>query len=402
MDSWWETPLCSGFLRNIVDEIWSGQFVLAFLPKHTPCGFISELKLISELRDIKSFKRINLKLCNLNDPFPIETLLHAHFHLGESDIFVGRRVFDIFNTTEVGISNLIIFENLSVPLLKSFKEFLEEYRLFSIKRVSSHRHKILVILDPNQFKSSDFAGEAGISKIHFEGIFDRLDQTLALRYLTELNLGYITPYIENLIVSLSQFDYTFSETLCGHMNLLENFREICLNHAKTNGWNKVEYIPTNLLSDKDYWLRWAKGIAEKKNGEIFYHSGYLIIHEKILEINKRIWQVGLEILLPMVENMRQKILNCPKFIFPVEFYNEKTKVLIEDKFEFEIGDIFFLWKNFQIRFIGFSRIEKEQLFNFINLCKTIRNDLSHLRIPQTYDITQFYNEYNKVDNILKS
>ena len=58
----------------------------------------------------------------------------------------------------------------------------------------------------------------------------RFEET-ALRYILRLDFGDITPYIENLITTLSQFDYGFSEMLCHFDNLLEDCRDICLEHA---------------------------------------------------------------------------------------------------------------------------------------------------------------------------
>ena len=399
MNSWWETPLCAGFLKTICDEIWSGKIVLIFLPHHTPKGFFPELKTTFANRDIKSITRINLEQCDADEPYIIERTIHSGFHLEEFERFVPSRVEEIFNCPEVGVSNLIIFEKLSQPLLKSFKEFLNEYTRLVNKKSSIHHHKILVILDPNQFHSSDFPAEPGISKILYEGVFDKLDQSLALRYLMKLDSGDITPFIENLIASLSQFDYSFSQILCEEENLLDRLLDICFKYANTKEWEKVKYIPANFLSDNEYWSRWAMGIADKKNGEVLYHSGYLILKEKTLEVNNRIWQVGIEILLPLIETIRLKILKCPRLTFPQSIYIKSTGEHIKDKFKYEIGEILFLCQKREIQFNGISKTEKDRLLYVITLAKTIRDELAHVKIPQTSDITQFYNECHKIDTI---
>lgn len=401
MDSWWETPLCTGFLKTIVDEIWSGKIVLLFLPTHTPKGFFPKLKSSFANRDIKSMTRINLEGCDNTKSFPVEEMIHSCFHLDELDRFIPARVDGIFSCPEVGVSNLIIFEKLTPARLHHFKEFLAEFTRFSNKKSSLHHHKILVILDPNQFRSAEFPAEPGISKILYEGIFDKLDQQLALRYLVKPDSGDSTPFTENLISSISQFDYNFSETLSEQKNLLDYLKDICFQYANQNGWDNIKYIPTHTLTDHEYWSRWAMGIADKKNGEIIYHSGYLVLKDKTMEVDNRIWQVGIEILLPLIETIRLKILKCQKLTFPKSIHNKKTGETIEDKFNFEIGEILFLWQKNEIRFNGVSRLEKERLFHLLNLAKTIRDELAHVKIPPISDIIHFYEEYHQIEAVFK-
>ena len=402
MDSWWETPLCSRFLKSIIDEVWAGQIVLVFLPKHIPEGFYSGLKIALKLRDINSFEKIDLNNCANDIPYPIESLIHTQFNLDEQETFVGKRVNDIFSFLEARSSQVIIFENLPKLFLEKFKGFIEEYRRFSIQKALGNRHKIIVLLDPEIVKSNDFAGEAGIVKILFQGVFSKLDHYFGLRFYLDFNIGDITPLVENMISSLAQFDFILVEKLCNCEDLIEHYSDYLKDYAEQNHWGNIKFKPINQLTDDELWERWAKGILDKKSNTVIYHSAFLKIHEKDPELKRRIWHSGVEILLPMIEDSRNNILSCSKLVFPFKFLNEKTNEIKTNKFDFEVGEIYYMMNKREIQFKGFSGSEIPRILNFVELCKTIRNDLAHLRIPQKNDITKFYREFYSIDEILSS
>ena len=74
--------------------------------------------------------------------------------------------------------------------------------------------------------------------------------------------------------------------------------------------------------------------------------------------------------------------------------------LKSNKYDFEIGDILMMLNTNQIQFKYIPTYEKAKIKQFIILCKTIRDDLAHLKIPKTYDIVSFKNSISTIQNII--
>jgi len=402
MNSWWETPIYSNFLESIKDDIWSGKIVLAFLPKHTPPNFISALQSKLELKDKFYFERINLAECVENLSNPIESFLFSHFGLDTNmDTYIPKSASAIFSEVDSGSNKLFVFENLSASMADLFKRFLVDVGHFLTSLPLINRHKILIILDASNFNNLIFTSESGISKILFQGVFDKLNHTIGVRYYYKFENGVFTSLIENLIASLSCYDVRLIEKLIESDDIIEEFQDCLLNFANEHGWESIKFKRVEDLSDSEIWERWSLGLLEIKSDKPIYHSAYLKIHSKEAELNRRIWLSFTEILLPVIEEIRDNILKSDKFDFNPKFQNNITGEIITDKNDLEIGEICFYISRREIVLKSIPYAEKAKIIEFVNICRSIRNDLSHLKIPETKNIKRFYNEYEEVCKLME-
>ncbi len=403
MNSWWETPIYSNFLESIKDEIWSGKIVLAFLPKHTPPNFISALHSKLELKDKFYFERINLAECVDNVPYPVESFLFSHFGLDtEMDSYIPKSASAIFSELDSGSNKLFVFDNISAQIAEKFMGFLIDSGRFLTSIPLINRHKILVILDPSNYNNLNFMSESGIAKILFQGIFDKLNHTLGIRYYYKYDNGVFTNLIENLIASLSCHDIRLIESLLDCDDLIEEFQDCLLNFAKEQGWDRIKFKKVENLTGSEIWERWSLGLLEIQKDKPIYHSAYLKIHQKEAELNRRIWMSYTEILLPVIEEIRDNILKSDKFIFNPTFHNKITGEIITDKNDLEMGELcFYINRRREIVLKSIPVAGKDRIIEFVNICRSIRNDLAHLRIPETRNIKLFYNEYEEICKMME-
>jgi len=403
MDSWWEIPLCARFLDMVKEEIFSGKIVLTFLPKHTPSGFIPELKRACEKKQNIQIRKINLNDCDLSDKKPVESMLFNLFDLDKNtNVFIRKSASEIFKNVDFNPTQVFVFENLQHELLDHFKEFLIDLGRYHAGTSIISRHRFLVIIDPSNFKHDDFMFESGIQKVHYQGIFGKLENLLGCKIFFNQNNELIDSLLNNIIASISKFDVRLMKALSQCDNFLENYPEALLKFAEKNEWNQIKFIEPEKMTDEEKWLRWAEGILDFEGDKVIYHSAYLHIHKKNDDLEKRAWVSGLEILLPLIEEFRQRVLKCNKFVFPFKHQNKNTGELIENKQDFEIGDICYLLQKREVKFRGFSGTEIKKLVQYIELNKDIRNALAHLELPNANKIKKFFHEYDEVDELLNS
>jgi hypothetical protein len=401
MNSWWETPLHSKFLDGIGEVIDDGNIALIYTPLHMPESFLSQLKITLNKDEHVSFEKINLLDCDVEEEKPIESLLFSNFELDtNTENFIPKTAAAIFNKIELDDNDVLVFENLPTSLLSDFKVFIIDLGRYLSRKTIYDRQKIIVILDPNEFKENDFANESGIYKVYFQGCYDKLDYTLGLRYYYNYYADNFTLLNENIIASISSFDIRLIDELIECDNLMEDYPQILCEYAKENQWEDTNFKELDKLTEVEVWERWAKGIIEIKDNIKVYHSAFLKMHNKDLELSKRVWGAGVEILIPLIEELRIKILNCKNIYFPDYYSDTRTGEVKDDKMDLEIGEICFFVNRSSIKLRWFSVSEKDSLKKYINLCRTIRNDLSHLRMPVASDVNQFIKDYDSNSNLL--
>jgi hypothetical protein len=322
----------------------------------------------------------------------------------KTDSFIPKRVPDIFKhipTSESKHQIVYVFENLSHVILEKFKDFLSNLGRYFTSITENERQKIIILIDPEKINPNIFNTEPGTSKHLLKGVICPLDQSLAIKYYFGCNGNHVNVLLENLIMSLSQFDYKLTEDLCNCKDILEDFPHKLREFAIVRDWGKIQYKREDDLNEDEVSQLWSKGILDKPNGKLVYHSSFLKIHNKENELRKRVWNSAIQILLPLIEEFRSAFINSNKVKFPFNFYNEKKNRIIEDINEFEISDIVFLINKNQIVFNTIYTSEKKKLKEFAKLCREIRNSLSHLEVPENYLIKSFFNEKDDVMQILE-
>jgi len=402
MNSLWDTPSCSLFAKRVANEIWQGKIVLVFLPAHAPQGFLTKLKIeLSKGEDIL-YAKFDLSECDSTETKPVESLLHNHYLLDKNnETYIYKKASSIFSSVNCELCQILVFEKLSEFLLPKFKEFLIELGRYLAGIPEVNRHKILVVIDPNKCRFDDFPAESGIIKFKFEGIVDKLDLALSIRYFFGSNKQNQNPLFESIIISLSKFDLNLSEKLWESNNILENYNQKLQQFAESNKWQDIKFKNQDQLTETEKWQLWALGILDRIDGTTIYHSAFLKIHNKQNELDKCLWLSGLQILLPLIEEFRMKIISSKNLQFPRWHKNGKTGEVTENKEDFEIGDICFMLNISKIKTYNMSAFEKLKLKAFISLCRDIRNDISHLRMSEANKNLQFFADKESVELILE-
>lgn len=402
MNSLWETPSCSEFLDNIKKEIWSGNIILVFLPKHSPVNFLSELKMRLGKDGSISYEKINLQEADQSEERPLESLFYSQFELGNNvNTVIPKRVSEIFKHIPCNPTQVFILEKLSVDLLPKFIDFLTILGKHFTSIPDHQRHKIVAVIDPEVINPNTFKAEPGTSKHILKGLICPLNQALALRFYFDFNVKKQNPLSENLVISLAQFDYNLAEDLCGCDDFLEEYSFSLTKYASDREWAAIRYKKEDDLNEAEVHHLWAKGIIDIRNEKLIYHSAFLKIHNKELELKKRIWHSGIQILLPLIEEFRSKLLSSKKIILPSKWKNEMKDITIVDKNEFEISDIVYIIKRGQMRSPLLKTNDGWKIKNFATLSWNIRNDLSHLKFPPNQDIKSFFRDWDNVMRILE-
>jgi len=400
MNSWWETPSNSDFLRHIVDESWFGNIVLVYTPEHTPAGLISALRREFNKRDVKNIERLNLKNCNSQNLFEVENIIYDHFALSSENNYVAKNIKDIFENLKKHEIGALFFENIPSQFKIQFGTFIDALRRYLLNINTFEKPKIICFIDPRNILYNDIPGEVGIVKILYQKVFDKLDNLFGLKYFLDKKDTKCFE-LNNLVTSyISVFDYTLIEELSELPNFFFGDISFLDNYIEKEEWEKFSFKPIERLTDAEVWERWANGILEKKNDQIIYHAAFLKAKGKVEEIYKRIWNAELEIIIPLIENIRFLLIENRKIVFPDNFINKKTGLTKSDKHEFEIGEISYLMDSYKIKFIHFSSLEKKEIKDFVSACKSIRNDLSHIRNLNKDDLELFFKNYNGTSALL--
>lgn len=396
MDSFWNAPSCNNFLHNIANDLWAGNIVLVYLPKHTPPNFKSALKQVMAKNQSLGFDLISLANLNPSAFKPIESLIYNHYELDQkTESHIDKTVHTIFSIIPHEINKLIIIEDVLSESSSLFTKFLIDLSKHNLSIPPIKRHKILVILDPSRTVNDQIPLEPGISKHFYRDLLTELDLSLSLHFYLRIDITPLSSLNESILVALSRFDFQLFELLSYSKNLLQDYFKLLHDYSSQKEWHAIPFVPLDKLTEADYWLRWSLGILDFDNDIPQYSPAYLAQHDKIKQLNSIIWLAIFKVLTPLIEQARILILESPKIVLPFKFQKTSGE-LKEDKYEFEIGDIYRMYCQHQITFKQISSTERHEIFNFISLCRSLRNDLSHLKIPE---LTQVENLYKKLPSI---
>lgn len=397
MDSWWEIPSLDNYLAQLVQKLWGGNIVLVFLPEIIPLDFFSEFKEKCKRCNITEFAVIDF---NGDESLNPAKVLHDYFELGEAETFVPKNIGAIFDNIKKSSQRLIVLQNFSKVNQKEFLSFMDDLFHYNKNVELTNRDKILVIIDNGSYKPSDFKPEPFVQKEIFSQVIDELTQLNSLRYYIKYKHESLGHLYESIIISLAIFDSWITERLVECSSLLDDYEKVLKEYAHEKKWQSISFKSKDTFSEKEKWDGWAKGILDFENNDIVYHSAYLQINSFEKEVKKRIWKSCSRNIIPLIEDIRNKLVISNKTEFTRGAYLINPKELKKDKDEFEIGDIAYCVNTKLINIKCADNSKRKRIIDLINLCKDIRNEVSHLKIPERNKIESFYKELKYIDDIL--
>ena len=98
---------------------------------------------------------------------------------------------------------------------------------------------------------------------------------------------------------------------------------------------------------------------------------------------------------------RQLILFYQNKVIYQDYYRDKhTGENNKNKMDLEIGDICHFINIHKIKIRSLSVTDKDHIKKYVDLCRDVRNDLSHLSMPIADDINLFIGDYDKIIKLL--
>ena len=124
---------------------------------------------------------------------------------------------------------------------------------------------------------------------------------------------------------------------------------------------------------------WAKGILQRYENEVVYHSGWLAGNALSDELDRRLWTAQVQVIFPLIEHVRRKT---------IEKYKKRLRCEIDDPYELEIKEVRY----------HLSKIEDvpKSILRQVDHAYDFRNALAHLKsltIEQILGFEPFLDAY---------
>lgn len=403
MDNWWQTPSLSRFIGQLVESLWRGQIVLLFTPKRVPSDFIQEFKARCRTNDISDFETLDF---GQNSSNPLD-VIYDHFSLGELETYVPKNIHDVFGHIPASISTLLIFKGLKLEEAekKGFTEFmghLSHYYRTSEHDAHEHKHKLLVLIENGQLFPDDFSPEPNFERKVFSQLANPLTQHNGLCYYLNIENGNVMSELhEQLIISLARFDLELTEQLVqANSLLLDKYEEILNDYANDRSWGDVQFVPASQLTSNDKWQRWSEGIIDFDGEGVIYNSAYLQMHGQTNVIKRRMWVAMVRTIFPVIEEVRHELVSSEILDFKNEAFLINRDNPINNRSDFEIGQIAYCAKRNYIHVNCLDRLRRKRIFELIKLSADIRNNIAHLDIPKKEKLELLIQEANDLPEIL--
>jgi hypothetical protein len=204
------------------------------------------------------------------------------------------------------------------------------------------------------------------SQYLWRGVVSSLDMLLFTSSM--LQERSITPLQKRVAISVIAKLALWDPEICERLVMAEleemlNPMRILREVASERKWGP-ELYGTNLLS-------WEKGMKDQVDRRWMTHSSILAFETSHKEVNRRIWNAEMSVLLPMVEEGRQNIIETYGENLQIPWQANKHKA-IYDLYDLEINHI----KNQIHRHVATLDVATQRLVHELT---EIRNCLSHLK-----------------------
>jgi hypothetical protein len=356
---WWLMPGPSQFLSGVVEDIRDGRNAVLRFPKYAPNGFQSRLREELEGRDgwrweylrasqEECLSPVDLLFRVLAPDYPSDSLRSVKL-LASQHSFQGR---------------VIWIDDFSTANWPPWREFLEEYAQVC-DALSVLERTIFVAFLSSEYSVPLPCEGPRLAHHNWREVTGNLDSALFAAFLV-YQKNWATPkkrIAAATIAHVALWDSELAKELSDEpiesillpLAFLENF-------ANQRGWDNQS------ITDKEEL--WRHGIFERFDGVDKFHSAYLAISNRTEELQRRIWSGQIVVLMPLVEEKRQKILVDLKDSLKVP-YRTRFGEEITDMLDLEIGHI-------ESQITGFDSKVAPATQEKVKRLRRIRNHLSHL------------------------
>ena len=351
--NWWTLPGPRRFIDAIVDDIREGKSVFLSLPENCPPRLTTHIRQAIE----EDYKWLSTS--------PDEGVAPIDF-VYEFAVpnAAPERLRNLTNLVleEEFLNRVICLEDLPPADWSAWIQFFIEYEHISRSVPESRRtHFVIQISFPCALPPGPTP--VGLSVKRWDGWANRSDMQL---YGTSCVRPRKTELETDLVMALVSVLGGWDPDLCEFLaafelsELLQPAGLLKAYAEKTRGW---KMITSSQLDD----LSWSKGFWQTYLGKARPHTCYAVFLNGSRYLDQLIWRAEIGVLMPYIEEARQKLIEQNRAAFKMPFYT-KTGV-IDDVYDLEIGMIELLLSRRTLR--------TDPQLMYVSDLKLARNKLSH-------------------------
>lgn len=355
---WWQLPGPSSFLNRVVENVQDGCNLVLEWPEHGPSGWQKGLQ-----SHDKSWAgdrvRCEFQADEFNGCHPEEFLYERIF---KKEVSLPKITSQSLAGLESFQGRVIVLDGMNAKTWELWRPFLERYAEAATSVEAWRRTLFLVSLSGKTCLKTP--RKSVLLKSHrWDGYITPLDMQMYAAYLirnrTFRNLERKLMYA--LLARLSGWDPTLLDALadssvselCSPETLLNTF-------AARRGWNSG-------VSDNREEA-WARGMLQRFDEEDVLHGCLLDESRAENSVEYRLWHAQTEVLLPVVERERHRIVARRRGKLEVPY--EAPAGIIDDVRDLELSHILAQMNQYRDRF-------REPDRELVRMLRDIRNELAH-------------------------
>jgi len=350
-DGLWYLPGPKRFLDGLISDVFSGCSSIIFAPTFLHSFLASRIRF--ELR-AREYRVDTVE----NDKEPSEGIIQC---LEEASVQAG--VFDRLVASGTR-AFLVVAESRDSQSL--WLVFLRRYQHHALRFDAQSRASIIVVTLCTQTDQRD---EVGLKTRFWRNVWGETESLCIAEFhkISALRQDTIERIVVHTIARLALWDEELAELLSRKgTEILKDPTPIIINYAKSRGWNQTTQEDEN------------EGTVGYQNGDMLLHTAYLALRISgnesqgafTDELHRRRWHGQAVVLLPWIEEQRQKLVKLVG-----RFVSDPTQAV-----SLEVGP---LW--FEIRNTNAPSADKKKVF----VLRQARNKLAHgnlLTLPELYEL----------------
>lgn len=369
--SWWDIPGPARFVRRVENDLRDRLNIVAALPAGIGRDWFDYFR----RRWRNSQERMDIIHATMDAPSPLEEL-------------AGRFTTHPVGSATIGmLANEEGFKGRTVAILlddptsvQLWMAFLAEYDR-ECRLIDSFDRTVFLLATDGVLKQVLPASETYLRTHVYEGYARPHDCYMYAWVLlgAEEKQAWRTELKMALCAQLAQWDPRLCKILSG-----QNIETILCRSTSA----KAIPAKQDLGDPADPDVGWAKGIVQRCDGNIIYHSGWVARDAASQEFERRIWTAQVQVVFPLIEQVRRQTIEryADRIQFPVYVGNDE---MVNDPYELEISKV----RQVVSRIRGVPRTTLRRL----DQAYDFRNALAHLRPLSGQQIEAFEPSLNGMD-----
>jgi hypothetical protein len=358
--NWWALPGPHRFVDSVIEDIREGKSVFLCLPENCPPRLTTHIRqtLEEDYRWLQASPDPGIAPIDFIYDFAVQNARPERL----------RNLGNLVLEAEF-LNRVICLEELPASDWAAWIEFFTDYEHIC-RAVPEARRTYFIARMSNPCSRLPSPMPVGLSVRRWDGWVNRRDMQLystscVRQRKTELETDLVMALVSVLAgwdPELCEFlaEFELSELLVP-ANLLRGYAE------KTRGWG-------TFISPRLDEQSWSQGLWQTYLGKPQPHTCFAAFLNGSRHLDKSIWRAEIGVLMPYIEEARQKLIERYRPYFKLPFYT-KTGV-VDDVYDLEIGTIELMLSRTEL-------LRSDPLKMYVSDLKGVRNKLSHFAPAET-------------------